>query len=307
MKQNQILRCFIRWGIPAIAIALIFTYWYLSYNIASGITKYERRPQVDDPTAYSLRFEDVEFLSRGDDVTLDGWYILGESHQPTLIFVHGIGSVRSGDNAVALASKIVAQGYNVLMFDLRGHGTSGGELISCGYFEQQDVLGAFDFLVKRGVPSESIGVVGFSMGAATAVLAAAKEPAICALVADSPYARVSDLIAQETAQKTALPEWMCPVFLPGVSLICRLLYGVDIGALAPEEAVQYLPYPILVIHGIADSRIPFVHGVRVHEAAHPDSSIWLVPEVDHVDAYITYPEEYVDRILDYFDRRLGAQ
>ena len=307
MKRNPILRRFIWWGIPTIAVVLIVTYGFVSFTILSGITAYERKPQEDFPAAYGLNYEDVEFLSRNDSVNLSGWYIAGKSEAPTLIFVHGIGGVRSADNLVELASRVAAQGFGVLMFDLRCHGSSGGELISAGYFERFDLLGAFDFLVDRGIPPEHIGVLGVSMGAAVTVLAAAEEPFICALVVDSPYARASDLIAQVTASKTDIPEWMAPAFLPGVKVMARALHRIDIGALAPEEAVKSLTYPILIIHGTGDTRIAFDHGVRVHKAAHPDSSIWLVPEVDHVDAYITYPDEYVDRILDYFNPRLGAR
>ena len=307
MKQGLIMKRFIRWGIPTIVVLLIATYGFISFVIASGIIKYERKPQEDHPMTYGLEFEDVEFTSRGGDVNLCGWYMRAESEGPTLIFVHGIGGVRSADNLVDLASRVVDRGYNVLMFDLRCHGESGGEFVSAGYFERQDVLGAFDFLVGRGVPPDDIGILGVSMGAATMVLAAAEEPHICALIADSPYAKASKLIAQETARKTDFPEWIAPIFLPGVKLMARVLYGIDIGALVPEEAVKVLPYPIMVIHGTADARIPCDHGIRVYEAAHPGSTIWLVPDVDHVDAFSTYPEEYVEKVVDYFDRQLCAQ
>ena len=113
-----------------------------------------------------------------------------------------------------LASRLVERGFNILMFDLRGHGSSGGEQVSGGYFEQWDVLGTFDFLARKGVPPGLIGLVGFSMGASTAILAAAQEPAFGALVADSPYAKAYELIAHEAARKTVLPRWSTPIFTP---------------------------------------------------------------------------------------------
>ncbi len=300
------MRRAIRWAVPITVAAVLAIYGFTSFVITSGITKYERRPQEDNPSVYGLIFEDVEFLSRAGDVTLSGWYIPGEGERPTIILVHGIGSMRSGAEAVDIASRLVGRGFSVLLFDLRGHGDSEEAYISAGYFERHDVLGAFDFLIKRGIPSERIGLLGFSMGAATTVLAAAEEPAIGALVADSPYARLSDLIASETARKTDIPEWIAPIFLPGVKLTAKVLHDIDIGALVPEEAVKAIPYPIMVIHGTADARIPCNHGVRVHEAAHPGSSLWLVPDVDHTDAFSTYPEEYVERVVGYFDEQLGV-
>ena len=142
-----------KWTIPVVLVFLVVAYGLVSYLIASGLTKAERKEQEDHPTAYGLTFEEVEFVSRKGDVKLKGWYLPGESGKPNLIFVHGIGSLRTGDNAMGLADRLVSHGYNVLLFDLRAHGSSGGDEVSGGVHEQQDVLGAFDFLVGQGIPS----------------------------------------------------------------------------------------------------------------------------------------------------------
>jgi fermentation-respiration switch protein FrsA (DUF1100 family) len=146
-----------------------------------------------------------------------------------------------------------------------------------------------------------MGLMGFSMGAATSIMAAAEEPRITAVAADSPYADASDLIARESARKTPFPEWLMPIFIPTTKLMARTIYGIDIGSLVPERSVAELGYPILVIHGIADDRIPWEHGQRVASAAEAGSSIWLVPAVDHVDAFLTHPDEYVERVNEYFE------
>ena len=289
----------LKWAVPILLVLLVVLYGLISYLIASGVASVDRKPQEDDPAAQGLTYEDVEFQSRKGDVTLSGWYIHSTDKKATLIFVHGINSKRSGDKAVDLADRLVARGYDVLMFDLRAHGTSGRDKATYGFNER------FDFLLSQGVAAESIGVVGFSMGAGTSLLALAEEPRIRALVADSPYAKGSDLVAHEAARQTPFPKWIMPVFVPTVKLMAKGIYDVDIGFLQPESAVSRLPYPILVIHGTEDSRIPSSHGVRVHEAAHADSQIWLVPKVDHVDAFLTHPDEYVERVAAYLEARLG--
>ena len=282
---------------------IVVLYGLVSFLIAQGVTKADRDPQEDHPTNYGLVFDDVEFLSRRKDVSLSGWYVPGQDSSPHLIFVHGIGSVRSGDNAVELAARMVDLGYNVLLFDLRGHGSSGGDKVSGGYFEKLDVLGAFDYLVERGVDPGRIGLMGFSMGAATSIMAAAEEPRITAVAADSPFADASDLIAREAARKTPFPEWMIPIFIPTTKLMAKQIYGIDIGSLVPEKSVAELGYPVIVIHGLADDRIPWEHGQRVASAAYEGSSLWLVPGVDHVDAFLTHPDEYVARVSEYFGSR----
>ena len=301
------MRRALRWGIPAAVVLLVVVYGLVSYFIALGVTKAERKDQEDHPTAYGLQFEEVEFISRRGDVNLSGWNIPVDAQSPTLIFVHGISSNRTGDEAMDLTARLVGRGFSVLMFDLRAHGSSEGDKISGGDHERQDVLGAFDFLLGRGISPDRIGVLGLSMGAGTSVLALADELSIRALVADSPYANISDLLPHEIDRKTVIPEWLAPIFVPGAKLWANVVFNIDIGALDPEGAVAHLDYPILVIHGTADTRIPVEHGVRVHMASHPDSSLWLVPEVDHVDSFLTYPEEYVERVASYFAARLGGQ
>ena len=292
-----------RIALPLTILVVVILYGLISFLIAQGVTKADRDAQEDHPSNHALMFEDVEFPSRRGDVVLSAWYLPGEVSSPHLIFVHGIGSVRSGDNAVELAARMVELGYSVLMFDLRGHGSSEGGQVSGGYFERWDVLGAFDYLLDRGVDPDRIGLMGFSMGAAISIMAGAEEPRITAVAADSPYADASDLIARESARKTPFPEWLMPVFIPTTKLMVKKIYGIDIGSLVPEKSVAGLGYPVFVIHGTADDRIPWEHGQRVADAAEEGSSLWLAPEVDHVDAFLTYPDEYVERVGEYFSSR----
>lgn len=284
---------------------LAFLYGGVSVFLANGVTKAEREPFDHTPAEYNLPFEDVEFSTRGSDITLKGWHIPAEEGAPTIIFVHGLGSTRAGDEAVNLASRLWAEGFNTLLFDLRGHGTSGDGKVSGGYFEQNDLLGAYDYLVGQGVPADSIGVIGFSMGAATSVLGVSQEPGIRALVVDSPFASASDLITQEVARRTPVPKWLVPLFGPGTKLAADVLHDIKLGDIDPESAAAGIDYAILLIHGMEDERIPVEQGKRVHAASHQDSSLWLVPDTDHVDAFLNFPDEYTERVVAYFVVRLG--
>ena len=297
----------LRWGLP-IVLLLVGFYGYVSYSMASGVTQLERSPLEGHPTEYGLPYENVTFSPRGDewdDIVLRGWLIEKDRDELTVILVHGLNRNRTGDNALELAERLFDRGFNVLLFDIRGHGESDGERLSAGYFEKWDVLGAYDFLVRRGASPEEIGLLGWSLGAATALLAAAEEPAIKAVVADSSFADVHDLIAQETARATVFPQWVVPVFIPGMKVISRILYGIDVGAVVPERAAGTLGYPILVIHGEADERVPAEQSVRIHASAAPGSELWLSPGSEHADAVIDAPDEYVERVDAYYHSRLS--
>ncbi len=313
--MRQRWRKLLRIGLPVLLVLLVVVYGLVSYFIASGLSSVDRKEQENGPGAYGLLYQDVEFLSRDGEVDLRGWYIHDSSHDSseegkkrrTVIFVHGINSNRSSDNAVALAASLFSRGYDSLLFDLRAHGNSGGENSTYGYEERWDILGAFDYLVATGVTEEDVGVLGFSMGAGAAVMALAEEPRIRALVADSPYANAAELVNREAARQTPIPRWIMPIFTPTVKIMGRGIYGVDIGALNPEEAVRSIGNPILVIHGQDDQRIPVEHGVRVHRAAHLGSVLWTPPGVEHAEAFQDHPDQYVDRITAYFDSRLDPR
>jgi pimeloyl-ACP methyl ester carboxylesterase len=286
---------------------MIILYGGISYYLATGVTQAERSEFEHTPEEYGLPYQNVEFSSRNESIPLSGWYISepGKSGR-TIIFVHGLGNNRAGDAALELASRLFNNGYDSLLFDLRGHGISGKGRVSGGYFEQNDLLGAFDYLTVNGIASEQIGVVGISLGAGIAILTATKEPSIQALIVDTPYANISDLLIQEVNRTTSLPEWLVPIFIPGAKIAADLVYSIKIGDLVPENAITDIKYPVLIIHGEKDTRVPLDHGIRVHANAHPASSLWVVPEVEHADSLMTYPDEYSQRVLKYLDNRLSG-
>ena len=291
--------------IAAIFVALVVVYGGVSFMIADGVTGSERKPQEDHPRNYGLAWEDVEFPARHGDIRLSGWYLGGDrqggGEAPHLIFVHGLNSVRSGYESVGLAARMVERGYSVLMFDLRGHGLSEGDQVSGGYYERWDVWGAYDYLVghREAVPGK-VGILGFSMGASTAILAAADEPGIHGVVADSPFAVASELVAQEAARKTPFPSWIVPAFMPAVKLMANGIYGIDLGTLTPVKAVTRLDYPVLIIHGTEDDRVPLDHGERVAAAGRNGTILWRVNVEGHAESLETYPDEYFERVDAYF-------
>ena len=93
------------------------------------------------------------------------------------------------------------------------------------------------------MPPERIGVLGWSMRGAASLLAAAEEPAIRAMVADSAFADVRDMIAQETARSTVFSQWVVPVFIPGMSVMSKVLYGINVGAVYRRRPPQFSGIP----------------------------------------------------------------
>jgi len=265
-----------------------------------------RQPFEAFPAELGLQYEDVAFTSRGEEIHLRGWLLSGTPGAPYLVFVHGIDSQRTAARALELAAHLIRDsGYNVLLFDLRAHGASDGDLVTAGDRERYDVLGAYDFVVSRGAQPGRVGVIGRSYGAGIGIMAAAMEPGIAAVVADSPFSSVEAKAAHEVALRTPVPEWAVSVFKPAARVFADLLYDIDLDSLSPERDAARLAYPILVIHGEVDSRTPVSQGRRVYEEAPPGSELWTPAGVEHTDAFEDLPEEYLRRTTAYLASRLG--
>src|ERR671932_1835701 len=128
---------------------------------------------TDEPPEGSV--EEVSFASTEDGLPLSGWFFraVGALPAPTVVLSHGVWTGRR--ECLPLALRFQAAGYNVLVFDFRAHGLSDGRYTSVGHLETNDVIGAVQYLKRRPeVDPTRIGVVGFSMGAAAPIQAAAR-------------------------------------------------------------------------------------------------------------------------------------
>ncbi|MFC1949005.1 alpha/beta hydrolase [Chloroflexota bacterium] len=282
----------LRIGLALVAVVVIAVLGISVFLGHSMITP-ERKPVEGTPADLALAYEIISFPSQEDEIILRGWYLPVEDSEQVIIIVHG-GDGNRADPSIGLldiASGLVEGGYNVLMFDLRGHGESDGDRMSAGYYETRDLAGAVGYAGKQGF--ESIGVMGFSMGAATTLMAAAENYEIDALVADSSYADLQDMMKPEFSKRTRFPA----SFLPPLLFMVKLMYGVDFTAVSPVEAVPDIdPRPVFFIHGKLDDTVPVEHAHRLYEASgSPESQLWVVPESGHVRAHITRPAEYMNR------------
>lgn len=267
------------------------------------------------PSDHGLDFRQVAFFSRDDGVLLRGWLIpgIGTDGQPTLnrtiIAVHGAWQNRT-DPAVGLIDLCCAlarAGFAVLTFDMRGHGESQPAPFTLGYSEQLDMLGAVDFLRQGALPypalghPEWIGGFGISMGANALLYAAACEPAICAVVADSAYADMAPIIEREMPERSHLPRF----FTPGILRVAHLLYGLDVAQVRPVEAVPAIaPRPLLLIQGGADAMNPASSLTDLANAAESDPRAhvvtWRVPNAPHVQAFHQERDAYVSLLISFF-------
>lgn len=256
----------------------------------------------DSPTSYGLPFENVTFRST-DGIALKGWFIPADNPRGTIIICHGYSGNKDPD--LIFAPFLHNASYNLFLFDFRGHGESAGDYTSLGYFEVQDLRGALSYLKSRAdVDKNRIGVMGVSMGAAVAVLTAAKTEEIKAVVEDSGFATLRAAIAS-TLKGFGFPKIFVPLFSSLAYRAVGWYLKFDPREGEPIRFVKKIsPRPLFIIHGEADSLVEIKNAHQLYKEAGKPKEIWTVPGIEHSQVYAFHKEEYERRTLEFWKRWL---
>jgi pimeloyl-ACP methyl ester carboxylesterase len=281
-------------------------YSFVSFRVADGITKLERQPLVPEAGTVSARHEDVSFRST-DGLLLKGWWFVatGPRADKAVVFVHGRGQNRiiSSFRPDRIAPIFLARGWNVLLFDLRGHGESEGERYSLGQYEPRDIIAAIELAAERsGIHKQRVALIGESLGAGSAIMTVAVDPAIGPIVTDSAYADAYTVVSEVGQNYTGLPSW----FTPGIVLAGKLFFGLDVASVRPVDVVRSHPERAwLFIQCTADATVHPHHGTDLKAAsANPRSELWMVDGCAHVQAFVEHPAEWQQHVVTFLDREI---
>ncbi len=290
--------------VAVVAVFLIAGYSLGSFGMAYELTLGNHRPLGVPGSVVQTRFDDVAFPSRVDHLTLRGWLYRAPSPAGrSLIVVHGKGQNRVNHdfNAVGLARDFLAHGYDVLLFDLRSCGTSAGDRFTLGNLEPRDLLGAYDFMRRRGYAASRMAILGDSEGAAIVIEAAKDLRQVGALVADNSFASLKPELDAQLPYNT----WLPPIFYPGAELAAEL-WGFNAN-LRPVDAVRDLPdRAFLFFHGGADHYVPVSNAYDLRSAsANAESQLVIVPKADHVKSFRTDPARYLATLYRFLDRQIA--
>jgi alpha-beta hydrolase superfamily lysophospholipase len=264
------------------------------------------------------RQRSVRFVS-ADGALLRGEFWAQPQAAPTIVISHGFHLPSVHFRSVAALE--YAHGANVFLFDYRGHGESAQILTTCGAAEVNDLIAAVQ--LAAGQPetrSNAVYIHGFSMGAAVALLLP-PQPAVAGIIADSPYARLDEMILlvitqifdQETAQLRGLARVVCKLIplLAHLTLISgrilfRARYHRQLVA-RPERAIQRRRWaktresrteapPMLLIHAERDPLIAVRHAHRLVAVARlvgRPVQEYYTPSQIHCGSYGHDPQHYM--------------
>lgn len=261
------------------------------------------------PSTYSWRMTDfpglrpmeVTFTS-SNGTSLAGRFFAGHNGA-TVVLVDGYGG--NQDEMLPLADALGKADFSVFTYDTRGCGRSGGS-VTFGASETENLVSAVDYLVARpDVNSGRIGALGFSMGAATTVMAAARDARIKAVVDDSGWANAYGWLRPRARDIVLRPN---APFSPLSLRFVELRTGARLALLRPVDVIARIsPRPILIIHGDSDATVPPAEGDRNFAAAMEPKALWRIPGAEHDDTVGLVDIGYADRVVTFFGQALVAK
>jgi pimeloyl-ACP methyl ester carboxylesterase len=268
----------------------------VSWVAADKLVHPAREIKAVTPASRGLEYETATLLTE-DGLHLAAWWIPAEEAKGTVVFLHGYGASRS--QALSVAPFLHRAGYHVLAFDFRAHGESEGAYTTIGIEESRDVRAAVSWALARTRADMPVALFGWSMGAATAVNAAGEMPEVDALVLDSSFARLANVVSNNLEVFTGLPRYP---FAPVIMLFASGMAGHAPSDNEPAREARELQRPILIIQGTEDRiATPEADGRALADASGERAQFWLVEGAGHVDARRADPRQYEARVLAFLD------
>ena len=262
---------------------------YTAYELNTPRPRGWRDEYTFTPWEVQVPYEPVSFTT-ADRLTLRGWWFPQPDSDRVVIAATGHKGAKT--DMLGIGSGLWRAGNNVLLFDYRGCGESDPAPLSVGFYEQGDLRAALGFARER-VSDAHLGLIGFSMGGALAILIAATDPSVRGVIADSAYATLASVVG------SAYGRYRVPN-RPFLAFSDRY------DALRPIDAVAAVaPRPLLIIHGTQDGVTPVADAYQLYAAAGDPKELWIAEGAHHCGAYFLDRQSYVARAAAFFDHALA--
>jgi len=250
------------------------------------------RPALN-PSRLGLVCEEVE-LRADDGKRISAWWMpQGDKSAPPVVVLHGLGASKAHMIDYILFAQRAK--HPVLAIDFRGHGESDPSLTSIGFYESHDALAAMKFVRERGAGDPVLW--GTSMGAVSALLAAAQDGAAAGVIADAPFDTYRNTVLHHAKLMYGLSEYpFVALAFPMIEQRARFRID-DVNCL---RAAKEIRSPVLVLAGEKDARMPIPVVRSVYDHAAGPKEFWIIPGEGHENR--GFGEEFRKKISDFLGK-----
>ena len=262
-----------------------------------------RAPRVREqstPATAGLDYSEERILT-ANEKQLFAWFIPapGSRVAPALVIAHGWGG--NAETMLPLAGPLHRAGYALVIFDARNHGRSDPDTFSSMPRFAEDIDQIVDWLKLRpGVDPKRIGVLGHSVGAAAALLAASRRRDLAAVVSVAAFAHPGTVMRRLLASKRVpyVPlGWYVLQYIQHV-------IGYRFDDIAPLNTIGRVRCPVLLIHGSDDLVVPVADARALYARLQGQPGRLLVVDGSH-DSYEDSPRQ-IEELISFLDDEMGA-
>ncbi|CAM3797544.1 alpha/beta hydrolase [Mesobacillus thioparans] len=273
-----------------------------SVKAAVLLSDEEEQRKLEEVTNWTEKqnFEMVEIQS-DDGLKLKARFLKNEKPgSKAVILAHGYKG--NSEQMPGITKFYYEQGYDVLKPDARGHGLSEGEYIGYGWHDRKDLVRWSQFLAEQK-GEETIFMHGFSMGAATVLMASGEKlpEEVNGIIADSGYTTVHEELSHQLKYLYNLPAF--PV-MQVTSTVTKIRAGYSFTEASAIDSIKRNKLPLLIIHGDQDQLVPTDMGKRIYDSATSPKHLWIVPGAGHTEAYTIAEQEYQDKLKAFWSSAL---
>lgn len=300
----------IAWGVGGFVAILSLAVVVIAWVAGQGLLHPKREQRPETPTQVGLTWSYANFTT-SDGVGLVGWWVPADetpADNGSVLFLHGY--TDSKNQSLNVAPFLHRAGYNVLTFDFRAQGYSGGGYATAGILEVRDVQAAVEWLrLALNVSDPKLALFGWSMGGATAISAAPSVPGVDAVIADGSFSRLQNIVDTSIVHFIknqigfAVPRW--PIGPLSVQFAAWSV-GLELDANPPVEAIQKFRGPVLLFQGTADNRVYPNNGDELAAAGGANVTLLKVEGAGHVACLATDPDGYETAVLEFLGAAFSA-
>lgn len=270
---------------------------------------FEKSEEIDRGSGFGAAFDDYwnnwqrtpAQVTADDGIIIDCEYVINPDdngkRKKVAIVCHGQTVTRAG--AIKYAKIFYDRGYNLVLFDHRYFGKSGGDYCTLGWKESEDIKKIIALAKEKFGEDCFIGIHGESMGAGSSLrLLDTETPAY--VIADCPFADTG-LLLDDLAKKKAL--FLAKAGEENARKRGLEMCGYDFRAVRPIDSVEKSPVPICFMHGKNDRLINVKHSRMMFEKSkNPLSEIHVFDKTDHAQSIYNYKDEYERIVNEFIDK-----
>ena len=235
-------------------------------------------------------------LSSYDNLILHACFLKNDSHNYAVL-CHGF--TGSSTEMMGRAEHLYQEGYSILLPDARAHGQSEGRYRGMGYLEKKDIQGWIARIVEIDKEA-NIVLFGQSMGAATVIMASGEKlpENVKAIIADCGYTSVWDEFSLQIKEMYHLPSF--PI-MNIANVISKYKAGYTFTEASPLVAISRNKLPVLLIHGMEDTFVPYEYLDKLYQAAHEPKQKLGIDGAGHCMSMVKNGELYWKTVDDFLE------